>query len=184
MNSKGAVMKDNIQQPDERNYLPFIPLDEEYSLNFGIVVIIIANMSKNSKDTLILDINKLQVFLYLVKNPSRIISILSVAGKKYSFIDQQQTYTIKSLSSNVDILYDNNRIKYLMKKLAFSGVLLADKTEDNTVKLYLSDKGIELAAKLNDTYFATIKELVLALKPLQSLPAAKLNSLLNQVFRG
>ncbi|MGP2899617.1 ABC-three component system middle component 4 [Serratia ureilytica] len=173
-----------IQKIDRRSNLPFIPLDEEYSLNLSIMVIIIANMSKNSKGNLVLDMNKLQVFLYLVKNPSRIISILNIAGKKNSFIDQQQTYTIKSLSSNVDILYDNNRIKCLIKKLAFSGVLLADKIEDNTVKLYLSDKGLALAEKFDGAYFETLKMLVLAIKPLQSLPASKLNSLLNQVFRG
>lgn len=174
----------NLFPTNRYNGLPFIPLDEELSLNISIMVLIISAFGKNTKETLILDINKLQIFLYLVKNPARIAEILKCAGKTYTGLDIKQTFTIKSLSSNVDILYDNDRVKFLIKKLAASGLLLASKTEDNSTKLYLSEMGLKFAEGLDAVYFLTVRELIEVLAPLKSLPASKLNSLLNKVFGG
>lgn len=61
--------------------LPYIPLDEELSLNFSLMVLTISELSHSSRGSLNLDINKLQIFLYLIKNPSKISYLLNIAGK-------------------------------------------------------------------------------------------------------
>ncbi|EIR5677461.1 hypothetical protein LW936_004703, partial [Escherichia coli] len=99
----------------KKNNLPYIPLDEEYSLNFAMLAIAISILSHSKKGVLSLDINKIQIFMYLIKNPSKIDCALTVSGKKPACVESQLTYTIKSFSSNVDILFDNSKVKYLIK---------------------------------------------------------------------
>ncbi|MEV9515703.1 hypothetical protein AB0171_06045 [Klebsiella pneumoniae] len=50
--------------------LPYIPLDEDFNLNIALLIILIHTLSKNRNDVLLLDRNKIQIFLYLIKNPA------------------------------------------------------------------------------------------------------------------
>lgn len=166
-----------------KDNLPYIPLDEEYGLNFTMLVIMISMLSHNKVGNLVLDINTLQIFIYLIKNPSKIDHVLSAAGKKRALLEPQLIFTIKSYSSNVDILFDNNKIKYLLKMMAAHGLLMAEKNSDDATKIYLSPKGMLFAEGFNEGYFLEIKKLVQAVTPLQSFAVSKLNSILNQVFK-
>lgn len=166
------------------NNLPYIPIDEEFSLNMAMLCIAISVLSHSKKGTLSLDINKLQIFMYLIKNPSKIDYALAVSGKKVACVEPKLTYTIKSFSSNVDILFDNSKVKFLIKILSLRGLLAAEKKSDESVKLYLSEKGKEFADSFNEGYLKETKRLAEALLPLQVLPASKLNSIINQVFKG
>nr|WP_167850464.1 hypothetical protein [Escherichia sp. E2562] len=53
----------------KKNNLPYIPLDEEYSLNFAILAIAISILSHSKKGVLSLDINKIQIFYVSDKKP-------------------------------------------------------------------------------------------------------------------
>ncbi|MCS2163258.1 hypothetical protein MUU47_19435 [Scandinavium sp. H11S7] len=166
------------------NNLPYIPLDEEYSLNIAMLAITVSILAHSKKGGLSLDINKLQIFLYLIRNPSKIDSALAVSGKKPACVEPQLTYTIKSFSSNVDILFDNSKVKYLIKIMSMRGLLSAEKKNDESVKLFLSEKGKVFADSFTDGYFKEISRLAKALLPLQALSTSKLNSVINQVFKG
>ncbi|MFZ3185388.1 MAG: ABC-three component system middle component 4 [Pseudomonas sp.] len=166
------------------DHLPFISIDEELSLNLSILIIIILKLSRSSKNNLTLDLSKLQVFMYLIKNPSRINFILLQAGKKYVAISSQQTYTIESQSTNVDILFDRRKIKLLIKKLALYGFVNAKQQTDNTLKYYLTENGEIFSKTLTGNYFNTIHELTQSIEPLQSQTNSKLHSYLNIFFKG
>lgn len=168
----------------KKNNLPYIPLDEEYGLNIAMLAITVSILSHSKKGNLSLDINKLQIFIYLIRNPSRIDAALIFSGKKPANLECQLTYTIKSFSSNVDILFDNSKIKFLLKKMAICGILKAVKESDETAKLFLSEKGIEFVNSLDFGYFLEVKSLAKALLPLQALQVTRLNSVINQVFKG
>lgn len=164
--------------------LPYLPLDEEYSLNIAILAITVSILSHSKKGMLSLDINKLQVFMYLIKNPSKIDYALATSGKKPACIETQLTYTIKSFSSNVDILFDNTKIKYLIKIMSMHGLLSAEKKNDESAKFFLSEKGKVFIDAFNEGYFLEVIRLAQALLPLQTLPATKLNSVINHIFKG
>ncbi|PHM28066.1 ABC-three component system middle component 4 [Xenorhabdus budapestensis] len=98
------------------NTLPYIPLDEELNLNISLLIILIHTLSKNKNDVWILNKNKAQIFMYLIKNPSKLEEVMTLTGKKNVSIDMSETYTIKSFSLNVDILFETSKIKTLLKK--------------------------------------------------------------------
>lgn len=168
----------------KKNNLPYIPLDEEYGLNIAMLAIAISVLSHNKKGSLSLDINKLQIFIYLIRNPSRIDAALIFSDKKPANLENQLTYTIKSFSSNVDILFDNKKIKFLLKKMVIYGILYAVKESEDTAKLLLSDKGIMFVNSLVSGYFLEVKSLAETLLPLQSMQVSRLNSVINKVFKG
>jgi hypothetical protein len=162
--------------------LPYIPLDEELNLNIALLVILIHNLKTNKNDILLLDKNKIQIFMYLIKNPSKLEDVMTLTGKKNASIDMSETYTIKSLSLNVDILFDSSKIKTLLKKLAIMGWLGVIKI-DGVSYFSLTDLGESAYDELDGEYFNSVKIYTKSLDKIKSLPSSKLNSILNEVFK-
>lgn len=171
--------------------LPFLPVDEEFSLNLSIVLIVIMVLGKNSKDRYVLDFDKIQIFFYLIKNPSKISPVLGMLNAKHVFIDSQFTHTIESMSSNVDSLFIKDKLKNLIKYTAFLGYLGCHRKEaDNSFYYYLNDNGASFVNSLISSdkeqigYLYPAYQLASHLKPLQSQTNSKLNMILNSIFKG
>ncbi|MCM2368545.1 MULTISPECIES: ABC-three component system middle component 4 [Proteus] len=164
------------------NVLPYIPLDEELNLNVSLFIILLRNLSKNKNNVWILNKNKAQIFMYLIKNPSRLEDVMTLMGKGSISIDISETYTIKSLSLNVDILFENSKINTLLKKIALMGCLNVKKIEGTTF-FSLTDYGEEIYNELDGEYFQSIKNHTKSLGKIKSLSSSKLNSILNEIFK-
>jgi hypothetical protein len=164
------------------NVLPFIPLDEEVNLNIAILIIILSSLSKNKNGVLLLDKDKIQIFMYLIKNPSKLEEVLLLTGKKTAPIDTEDTFTMKSLSLNVDMLFDSMKVKSLLKKLALLGMLNVSKV-DGVSFFSLTECGDKVYQELDGEFFMKIKKLAKNIDKIKSLTFGKLNSLLNEVFK-
>ena len=103
--------------------LPFISIDEEVELNLVIVMIVLWRHSISAKGKYLVDFDKLQCFVYLMKNPARIEQVLKLVGKKTTKFESRYTHTIESMSSNVDMLFDRSKLKSLLSRLASLGFL-------------------------------------------------------------
>ncbi|WP_277591805.1 ABC-three component system middle component 4 [Pseudomonas chlororaphis] len=184
------------------HYLPYIMIDDDFYLNYSLLVLILYRQGLSTKKNATLDFEKLQIFLYLTKNPSKINPILNLAGKKFAPISAQYTYTIESLSTNVDMLFDRAKLKSLLKELASRGMLSCDKTDPSSIKYLLSEPGTLFAQRLiesatihqdsikpeprylsTQSYFPAALEVIDSLSALQSQSNSKLNSFLNTTFK-
>lgn len=172
------------------NSLPYLPIDEELDLNTAILAVLLLKMAQSSRGGLVLDFEKIQIFLYLIKNPSKISKILRLADKPSSPLDKSLTYTIESMSSNVDILFDRRKTKLLIRRLAALGFLRCDGVaKSNSIRYALSDLGRKFAHSLVDEaaekkYFCSLVEIISKLGPLQLQSTTKLNAWLNTLFKG
>lgn len=185
--------------------LPYVLIDDDFNLNYCLVVLILHRLGLSPKNNPVLDFERLQIFLYLTKYPSKINSILNLAGKKFADINSQYTYTIESLSTNVDMLFDRAKLKYLLRHIAARGMLACDKTSDpRSLKYFLSPRGTQFVESLiarpdecvegaeysfatspdSRGYFFGALEAIDNLASLQSQPLSKLNSYLNTMFKG
>lgn len=185
--------------------LPYLLIDDDFPLNLSIVALILYKLSFSVKGNAVLEFDKLQIFLYLVKNPSKINPMLALAGKKLSPIKSQYVFTIESLSSNVDVLFDRSKLKFLLKHMAARGMLECDNfTDPKSLKYYLSPVGIRFAEELIDfnsggtgeppsrskdnvydkSYFKATLDVAEGLTSLQTQSVNKLNSYLNSIFKG
>ena len=107
---------------------------------------------------------------------------MTLTGKKNVSIDMSETYTIKSLSLNVDILFETAKINTLLKKIALMGGLSVKKNDDTTY-FSLTEQGEKIYNELDSEYFRSIKNYTKSLEKIKSLSSSKLNSILNEVFK-
>lgn len=163
--------------------LPYIAIDENLYLNTAIMILILKNLSKNSKGNLKLDLPKIQVFMFLIKHPSHISAILEATGKSSLHLKQISTYTIDSLAINVDELFNIQKTKFLLRKLAYLGLLSAVDDAKNGLSFYLTDDGMKLANEFTAGHFENVNLYVMALTPLLSISSSKLHSALNCIFK-
>lgn len=183
--------------------LPYLLIDDDFSLNFTLLTLIIDKMSLSSRNNSVLDFERLQIYLYLVKNPSKINEVLSLAGKPIASINTQYTYTIESLSTNVDMLFEREKLKTLLKELAARGMLACEfDNKSGVLKYLLNDNGKLFIKKvsnplniiqsnenysqslLEQNYFNDSLEVINSLSSLQSQTNSKLNYYLNTIFKG
>ncbi|MBN3471255.1 hypothetical protein G0D98_22765 [Pseudomonas savastanoi pv. phaseolicola] len=185
--------------------LPYMVIDDNFDLNYGLVALVLYKLGLSPKNNAVLDFERLQIFLYLTKYPSKINRMLQLAGKKYAAINSRYIYTIESLSTNVDVLFDRAKLKHLLRHLAVRGMLACDKTSDpKSVKYSLTPEGVRFAEELlkrsdgevhapvdflasppnSDNYFSAVLDVIESLAPLQSQSLSKLNAHLNSIFKG
>ncbi|BCG65738.1 MAG: hypothetical protein methR_P3592 [Methyloprofundus sp.] len=164
--------------------LPYLYIDDECDFNVAILLLIIDNLALNIRKNYKLDFNKIQFFMYLIRNPSKINKVLEEAGKQQVLLNEKQTYTIESLSVNVDILHDRSKVKFLLKKLASIGLLDVVNDNKNGISYFLTNEGEKLASELCIGYFETIIQNLDNIKSLQSMSSTQLFSILNSVFKG
>lgn len=170
--------------------LPYLPIDEEFDLNTAVLVLLLSKMAQNNRGNLVLDFEKIQIFLYLIKNPSKISKMLRLADKPGVPLDKKLTHTIESMSSNVDILFNRRKAKFLIRRLAALGFLRCERVaKDNSIRYALSESGNSFAGSLireatDKNYFYSLTEIISRLGSLQSQPTTKLNAWLNTLFKG
>lgn len=163
------------------NNLPYIPLDEELSLNLAIFAKVLHLLGKNKLDKPTIDIDKAKIFMYLVKNPSKIERVMILAGKKAPLIEASETHTIKSMSINVDILFSKDKIKTILLNMSILGYLEIHKVDGLTF-LDLTDNGIKFSESLTDGYYDQITSYIYGMSSLKSISTSKLHKILNNVF--
>lgn len=182
------------------NNLPYIPIDDEFYLNLSLMALIIYRMALTSRGNYTLDFEKIQIFLYLLKNPSSINSILMQAKKKPAIFSDKHINTIQSQSANVDTLFDREKVKSLLKELAARGFIachVASKT--GSIMYQLTAKGKEfsesllydydsaddhnLATNYNSTYLNSINIIIDGMQALQTQSNSKLNKYLKTYFK-
>lgn len=172
-----------------KKILPFISIDAGLYFNLTTLMVILSRLSVNSKGRYILDFERLQYFLYLVKNPARIEPVLMLSGKKIPSFDSRHVHTLESMSSNVDILFQNDKLKFLIAKLASVGFLGTVAPVDGNRTYYLSEDGEIFLQSLIEAdheaegYMLSLIKFSNAISGLQSLPLTKLSSIISQVFR-
>ncbi|WP_022964882.1 ABC-three component system middle component 4 [Halopseudomonas pelagia] len=170
--------------------LPYLPIDEELDLNTAILVLLLSKMALNNRGNLVLDFEKIQIFLYLIKSPAKIGKILRLADKPSAPLDKKLTHTIESMSSNVDMLFNRHKIKLLIRRLAALGFLKCEGiAQSKSTRYALTHIGNDFASSLisetaDRNYFNSLVEIISKLEPLQSKPTTKLNAWLNTLLKG
>ena len=163
--------------------IPFIDVDNDLDFNLALVLFAIDEFSLNKLNNLKLDFSKLQALVYLLKNPSKINSFLEYSGRKHAAIDNKQLHTVESLSINVDVLFNRDKLKTILKLLLSKGLVSVINDEKNGLSYYLTPAGKNVISELNGGYFNIVTSHLSALKPLQSMAPTKVLSTINTIFK-
>lgn len=163
--------------------LPYIEPDYDIHLNLAMVLVIINLLGVTSRGTLKINNERLHIFLYLLKNPLKLNSLLSILGKGSVLLNEQSTFSVSSISSNVDSLFDRAALKSLISILLNKNLIEVIFKNKDGFFYKTTEKGITVVENINNEYIYEKKLLCEKIKILLSLSDSQLNQSLNQAIR-
>jgi hypothetical protein len=163
--------------------LPFIEPDDNIYLNLCITIILLQQLGRTKKGTVKINNERLHIYQYLVKNPVKLNQVLAVLGKDSVLISQQESYSVASISSNVDPLFDRVSLKALITILVAKKYVDVEYKKKEGFFYTLSSLGDDKATALTDNYFFEIKMLCEKLQTTLSVNLSNLNQALSQIMR-
>lgn len=163
--------------------LPYLRPEKDIHLNVGIVILIIKSLSLTKRKKLVLTIDKLQSFYYLVTRPVLLNMVLDAAGKPFVPVAADEYYTVSALSIDFDELFDKDKIKKLLTIISSRNLIEFDYSGRDGFLVYLSEEGEGVAESLSGDYFDRVGIYIDHLKLIQSESSSKINNYINHVFR-
>lgn len=163
--------------------LPYLRPEKDYFYNLGILMIIIGKLAKTKRSKLVLSIDKLQTFYFLVTRPVFLNKVLSLAGKKQFVLSHSDFHTVETISPNIDELFNRSKTVTLLKSLSIKGFLVVSFNEKDGFLFELNDTGKEKLEALTGGYYNKINGFVQSLANLQSESSTKLNSHINTILK-
>lgn len=163
--------------------LPYLEPSDDFSLNVGLVSVILETLSETKRGKKVLNFERIQIFLYLVLRPHVLNKILRRQGKSEVVLSEVEFFSINSISSNVDPLFDRKKIKLILQFLGTQKFLDVTYTKNDGFLFNLSEAGTLYAKNFHDNYFEDIRRFSIKLSNLQSISLSKLNADLNSIFK-
>lgn len=163
--------------------LPYIVPDDDAFLNAGLLLLIIGCLSKTNRGKLLLNNEKMLIFMYLIKNPSLLVEVLQRLGRPAPRLTQEELYSVSSISVNLDPLFDHDWLKGLLMHVSSLGFLRADYRKGEGFMYSLSDEAVAAVDNLTGDYFARVREYITHLDSIKGESVSSLNALLNTVFK-
>ncbi|MDC5850830.1 hypothetical protein OPW32_16670 [Vibrio europaeus] len=159
--------------------LPYIQPNKDKYYNLGIILILLSKLSRSKRGKLSINLERLQIFYFLVTRPVLMNEVLSCAGKKLSGLDEVDVYSVSTISQNVDELFDKKKVRTLLKELVSYGYIQVHLTGSDGFVFELNELGKLKAEELDCGYFEKISTFSESLKLLLSESTSKLNSYIN-----
>lgn len=163
--------------------LPYIVPEQDAILNSGILLLVIQKLGKTARGKLLLNNERLLIFMYLIKNPTVMIKLLNLLGRPTPLLSEEDSHTVSSLAVNLDPLFDTDWIKHLLQRIASVGLLTVGYRKTDGFLYNLTEAGDSTAEKLTGNHFDKARDYIAALDPLKAEQTTTLNSTLNNIFR-
>lgn len=163
--------------------LPYLVPEQDDFLNSGIVLLTIQKLGKTNRGRLLLNNERLLIFMYLIKNPLIMAMLLNMLGRPSLTLCESDAHSVSSLAVNLDPLFDTDWIKRLLQHIASIGLLTARYRKTEGFLYDLTESGGAKAGQLTGDYFEKVREYISALDPLKAESTTNLNSALNNIFK-
>lgn len=164
--------------------LPYVVPDQSTHLNVGVLLLILKHLGITSRRKWMLTNERLLIFLYLLKYPVVLAKLLGRLDLSPPALAVEDSYSVASISVNVDALFDHDSLRYLLMHAASRSLIVVSYRKPEGFVYALSAAGVELAAELAGDYFDKINHYLAALEQIKSHNTASLNAALNEILKG
>jgi hypothetical protein len=163
--------------------LPYIVPDEDVNLNSALLLLVILFLGKSPRGIPLLNNDRLLIFMYLLKNPVILDNVLEQIGKREIELTELESFSINSISINLDPLFDRSWLKGLLLRLSALGCIDAAYRKTEGFVYSLTTIGSGKAENITGAYFDRIRAYLKNLEKIKSEPSLNLNRLINNIFR-
>ncbi|MVX66917.1 hypothetical protein GKZ28_24985 [Clostridium chromiireducens] len=166
-----------------QNNLPFIIPENDINLRLSRFLLIIDILAYTQRGKLVLNIDKLIIFDFLVKNPYILKQVLKVKGKTKIKLYKEEIGSVATLYPSKNAILDTNSSKILIKLMVLRKMVVVNKQSDELF-FTLSDQGKALISEIKTDYIDRIKELCESMLVLRSISTNELKKIINPLIKG
>ncbi len=163
--------------------LPYIEPINELSLNVGVVMSILARLAQTKTGKLVLNLERIQIYLFLVFRPTTLNKLLSYQKQHTVRLRTEEEFSVNAISANVDQLFDRNSLQVILKLLHQRDFLEIDYNKTNGFMFSLTEQGKKQFCDLNGKFYTDINRYTDKIFQMQSVKVSTLNAHLNQIFK-
>ncbi|WP_039074929.1 ABC-three component system middle component 4 [Bacillus sp. MSP13] len=166
-----------------RNNIPIIITENDINLRLIRFLIIIEILAYTTRGKLILNLDKLTIFDFLIKYPYLLKQVLAVKNKTSLKLLNIETGSVSSLFPNKITLLDIKLAKEL-SKLMIAYNMIDVVQEKNELFYILTEKGKTIVNRTETDYTMRIKELCNEMLILRSVSTSELKKIVNPLVKG
>lgn len=155
----------------------YIP-DSEVYLKLGKLILLLNELSTNSKKEPILTLEKISIFEFLTKHPILLNRILYLKNKELIDLNNSEKFSIEALFLDRGPLFNFSQNKLLLNLLIGYKFINVKIKKDFEVNYFITEKGIEYAQNLDSQYFQRLKRIYENITPIKSLSYSNINKLI------
>lgn len=161
--------------------LPFITPEDDLELNLLLTFQIVYFLNSTSKGLKILDIERLTIYNYLLKNPHVLHRLLIKLGKKSFILKSYEISSYKSERNDVETLYDNELVRYYIQLLTSNNLI--NITYNEKIGFVLTPNAdMEKYINIDNEYFKRNITLIERIKQLNSMVVSKIVTAIKNIL--
>lgn len=161
--------------------LPFVVPEDDLELNLLLILLIVYNLHSTSTGRIILDIERLNFYTYLIKNPHILHKVLIKLGKKSFLLKSYEVLSFKAENNSSDILYDNKALKCHIQILMTKNFI---KTEYNEKIgfVFIPTTIAENYIDVDDKYLKRTLSFIEKIKQMNSISLSQINTAIKSIL--
>lgn len=162
--------------------LPFITPEDDFELNLLLTFQVVYFLNSSARGLKILDIERLTIYIYLVKNPHILYKVLIRLGKKSFILKSYEVSSYKSERNDTETLYDNELVRYYIQLLG-SNSLINITYNEKIGFVYTPNEDTEKYINSDSEYFKRNITLIEKMKQINSTSVAKINTVIKTILK-
>jgi hypothetical protein len=163
--------------------LPFVIPENDLDLNLLLVYTVVYYLNKTSTGKLVLDIERLNIYVYLVKNPHILYKVLVKLSKKSFVLKSYEILSFKADNNDSETLYNNKILKFYIQILMTNNQIKTEYNEKIGFVFYPSDEANNYM-NFENKYFERVLNFIEKLKQINSTPLSQINTTIKNILEG
>lgn len=166
-----------------KNSIPFIIPENDINLRILRFLLIIDRLAYTQRGKFVINIDRLVIFDFLIRNPFLLKQVLLVKNKTNLRLLREEVGTVSTLFPSKVALLDTKSTKEIIKLMIAYNMLKVIQDKDEL--FYVLTESSELIVNQIDTdYTIRIKELCEAMLVLRSVSINELKKIINPLVKG
>jgi hypothetical protein len=166
-----------------KNKIPFIIPENDINLRIFRLLMIIDKLAYTQRGKLVINIDRLVIFDFLIRNPYLLKQVLSVKNKSSISLLRNEFGTVSTLFPSKVALVDTQSTREIIK-LMITYDMLKVIEENNELFYTLTDNAKLIVKQIDTEYSIRINELCEAMLVLRSLSINDLKKIINPLVKG
>lgn len=162
--------------------LPFTVPEDNLELNLVLVFLIINHLHKTTRGKLILNFERLTIYIYLTYNPHILHKVLTKLSKKSILLKSYESSSFKSENNSTEILYENKVIKFYIQILMSKKLIKSEYDEKIGFVFLPVESNENFINDIEDKYLTRTLNLITKIKQINSTSISEINTTIKNII--